>query len=160
MTRDVQLQPMSEKDFEIWRKNSLEDYANDLAKSGLVDKEKSKEAAKKEFDKLLKDGYHTENNDFFYIVDKEDGTKVGTFWILYREDQNPKQYFIADIMIFEDYRRQGYGRATMLQCEDLAKANGAKKLRLHVFGFNTPAVSLYTQLDYQPISIIMEKVIG
>lgn len=160
MTKDVQLQPMDEKDFEIWIKKTIEDYAKNLGKSGVVDKEKSKEAAKTEFERLLKDGFRTENNTFYNILDTVEKIKVGTFWIFYREDRKPKQCFIADIKIFEDHQRQGYGRATMLQCENLAKANGAKKIRLHVFGFNTPAVSLYTQLGYQSISIQMEKMIG
>lgn len=81
------------------------------------------------------------------------------FGLCYEEMEAKKHCFIADLEIDEHYRRQGYGRATMLHCETIAKAENAHAIRLHVFGFNSAAISLYDNIGYTATSQQMEKVL-
>lgn len=65
--------------------------------------------------------------------------------------------FVYDIEMDETQRGKGYGRATMLAGEVAAKELGATTMGLNVFGFNKPAINLYTSLGYEVSSQNMMK---
>jgi len=64
---------------------------------------------------------------------------------------------VMDIEIREEFRRRGYGRATMLLAEEAARNHGATYLGLNVFGHNPNARALYESLGYESQSIRMRK---
>jgi ribosomal protein S18 acetylase RimI-like enzyme len=83
-----------------------------------------------------------------------DGHHIGNLWLCERA---PGDWFVYDIEVFEDYRGQGLGRASMHAAEEFAKAHGATKLGLSVFGFNTTARALYESLGYTIVAMGMTK---
>ena len=48
-------------------------------------------------------------------------------------------------------RDRGYGRDLMLAAEHEAARLGADSIGLHVFGFNTSAITLYESLGYRRV---------
>ncbi|WP_414632650.1 GNAT family N-acetyltransferase [Clostridium sp. UBA5119] len=57
--------------------------------------------------------------------------------------------FICDFLILEKFRKQGYGKQTLLLLEKEAKVNGLNEVLLNVFKYNKPAFSLYKSLEYK-----------
>jgi ribosomal protein S18 acetylase RimI-like enzyme len=84
-----------------------------------------------------------------------DGVAVGTLWLGHVPGQH--EWFIYDIVIDEERRGAGLGRATMQAGEQYARAQFGTRLGLNVFGPNTIARRLYESLDYQVMSISMYK---
>ena len=83
-----------------------------------------------------------------------DGEHIGNLWLAEREAGD---WFVYDIEVFVDFRGRGLGRETMLLAEEYARAHGATKLGLSVFGFNTSARSLYESLGYSIVAMSMSK---
>ncbi len=68
--------------------------------------------------------------------------------------------FIWDIVIDPGRRGRGYGRAAMEALEPLARSLGYDTIRLHVFGHNEVARSLYSAVGYTETDVQMAKRIG
>jgi RimJ/RimL family protein N-acetyltransferase len=83
------------------------------------------------------------------LVAETDGEIVGRLSIT--RDPHPASRHVADLglMVAEDHRRRGAGRALMLAAEDWARAGGVVKIELHVFPYNTAAIALYDELGYE-----------
>jgi RimJ/RimL family protein N-acetyltransferase len=66
-------------------------------------------------------------------------------------DPHPASRHVADVglMVAREFRRRGAGRALMRAAETWARKVGIFKLELHVFPYNTAAISLYRSLGYE-----------
>ena len=53
------------------------------------------------------------------------------------------------LMVARDYRRLGVGTALMVEAERWARGAGVRKVELHVFPHNEPAIALYEGLGYE-----------
>jgi len=82
------------------------------------------------------------------FVAELDGTIVGRLSVA--RDPHPASEHVADLglMVARDFRRRGAGRALMEEAERWARAVGVRKLELHVFPHNAPALALYERLGY------------
>ena len=58
---------------------------------------------------------------------------------------------VADlgIMVAKDARRGGVGRALLGAAEEWARTSGIRKLELHVFPWNEPAIRLYERFGFE-----------
>jgi L-phenylalanine/L-methionine N-acetyltransferase len=65
-------------------------------------------------------------------------------------DVHPASRHVADLglMVAASHRRQGIGRALLERTVEWARANGVRKLELHVFAHNTPAIALYESFGF------------
>ncbi len=65
-------------------------------------------------------------------------------------DSHPASHHVADlgVMVAAGHRRRGIGRALLDEAVRWARASGVKKLELHVFPHNTPAIALYEQFGF------------
>ena len=52
------------------------------------------------------------------------------------------------LMVASGYRRMGIGRALLDAAVDWARGAGIRKLELHVFPHNTPAIALYESYGF------------
>jgi RimJ/RimL family protein N-acetyltransferase len=82
------------------------------------------------------------------LVAENSGRIVGRLSIA--RDPHPASRHVADVglMVAQEFRRRGAGRALMQAAESWAREAGVWKLELHVFPHNTAAISLYESLGY------------
>jgi RimJ/RimL family protein N-acetyltransferase len=83
------------------------------------------------------------------LVAETDEGLVGRLSI--SRDPHPASMHVADLglMVAQDARRQGVGRALMAAAEDWARRVGVLKIELHVFPYNEAALALYDELGYR-----------
>ncbi len=65
-------------------------------------------------------------------------------------DTHPASAHVADLglMVAASHRRRGIGRALLEAAEEWARWARIRKLELHVFPYNEPAIKLYEQAGY------------
>jgi ribosomal protein S18 acetylase RimI-like enzyme len=149
----VHLRPMTSTEYDAWVPAVIAGYAAEHAAAGSMPAETSLELAGKEFAELLPQGPATEQHHL--LVAESDGERVGILWL--RVPSSGEAAFVFDVEVEPELRGQGYGRAIMLAAEAYARDLGAPALRLHVFGSNTVARSLYESLGYETTNVQMAK---
>jgi RimJ/RimL family protein N-acetyltransferase len=84
-----------------------------------------------------------------FVAERDDGKLVGRLSV--GRDPHPASAHVADIglMVAVDARRQGVGRALLQAAVDWARAAGVRKLELHVFPWNEPAIALYEAFGFE-----------
>ena len=83
-----------------------------------------------------------------YVVDDE-GEIVGRLSLA--RDVHPASRHVADLglMVAATHRRRGIGRALLDQAVGWAERSGVRKLELHVFPWNEPAIRLYETYGFE-----------
>ncbi len=156
---EVKLRPMTDGEYQAWLPRAIADYAEEHIASGRWPKDEALANSRSEFEKLLPDGPRTANNHLWSVVRAHDGQVVGQLWVAIVE--RPRRHaFVYNLEIDEAHRRRGYGEGAMRAAEDEARRLGVDTIRLHVFGHNTRARSLYDKLGYEPTNIMMSKTLS
>jgi GNAT superfamily N-acetyltransferase len=83
------------------------------------------------------------------FVWEEDGQVVGNASLL-RVDGFPHRWVLANVVVRDNYRRQGIGRALTQASIDLARKRNAKELYLQVDSTNQGPQVLYASLGFHP----------
>jgi RimJ/RimL family protein N-acetyltransferase len=80
----------------------------------------------------------------------EDGTRIVGRLSLSR-DPHPASRHVADLglMVAESHRRQGVGTMLLRQAVEWARSSRVRKLELHVFPWNEPALGLYESFGFE-----------
>lgn len=80
----------------------------------------------------------------------EDGDEIVGRLSLAR-DPHPASRHVADLglMVAASHRRQGVGTMLLRHAVDWARASGIRKLELHVFPWNEPALALYESFGFE-----------
>jgi ribosomal protein S18 acetylase RimI-like enzyme len=146
---------MTAEQFESWKPGNIAGYAQEHVKDGKWTAEEAPRLAREEFERLLPQGRSTPGHRFFSIVRSPDRKAVGMLWI--QVGSAPRQTFIFNIEIFKSFRRRGYAFQAMTLLEEEARRLGLDSIRLHVFGHNAAARSLYEKLGYVATNIQMRK---
>jgi ribosomal protein S18 acetylase RimI-like enzyme len=147
MTR---LRSLTADEFFRWRAQTVPAYAADKVRTGRWSEAESLEVS------LLPDGAQSPGHIFF-AVEADSGTSVGVIWIARAERAFGPVGYIYDLVVWPEYRRQGYAEQAMRALEEEARNLGFHGLALHVFGHNRSARDLYAKLGYEPTNINMFK---
>ena len=85
----------------------------------------------------------------FVAVDDEEDTVVGRLSLA--RDPHPASAHVADLglMVASGYRGRGIGRRLLETAVDWAGTAGIRKLELHVFPWNKPAIRLYERFGFE-----------
>ena len=85
----------------------------------------------------------------FVAVDDEQGVVVGRLSLA--RDPHPASAHVADLglMVAAEYRRRGIGRSLLDTAVEWARAADIRKLELHVFPWNEPAIRLYERFGFE-----------
>jgi ribosomal protein S18 acetylase RimI-like enzyme len=150
---------MSEEAWEAWRIVSIREYAAEKVRAGAWPAETADQRAAAAFATFLPDGRQTAGHEFRSIID-EASESIGAIWFAADPEMGRGSLFIWDIVIDPERRGRGYGRAAMEALEPLARSLGYDTIRLHVFGHNEVARSLYSAVGYTETDIQMAKRIG
>ena len=156
----VRLIPMKEEEFQDYAKNSASEYAQDKVASGNWHPDEALLRAEQEFQNELPNGLKTENQYLYSLVDEVTGQCVGMIWFMLDLKRPIPVAFIFDFIIYESFRRKGYGLKALKSAEQKAGEMGAQRMELHLFAFNTGARALYEKAGYEMTNLNMAKMIG
>ena len=151
-TPDIRLVPKSHDETTRWLPVGMAAYeqarveAGDTAELAVA----ARRASEQQF---FPEGRLIEGHLLFTVV--ADGEDAGWLWI--GPSSDPATWWVWDIEVHEEFRRQGIGRATMLLAEGVARSQGASAIRLNVFAYNDGAIRLYDDLGYQTASMLKQK---
>ena len=84
-----------------------------------------------------------------FVAERSDGAIVGRLSLA--RDTHPASAHVADLglMVAKDARRQGVGQALLEASVEWARSSGVRKLELHVFPWNEPAIQLYERFGFE-----------
>jgi ribosomal protein S18 acetylase RimI-like enzyme len=148
----VDLRSMTSAEYEAWVPRAISEYAKEHASAGSRPADSALELARKEFAELLPEGLRTDQHHL--LIAEDAGARVGILWLRIPPSDAA---FVYDIEVETEVRGKGYGRAIMLAGEAYARDLGTTAMRLHVFGSNTVARSLYESLGYETTNVMMTK---
>jgi RimJ/RimL family protein N-acetyltransferase len=88
-------------------------------------------------------------NAAVFVAERSDRVLIGRLSLA--RDTHPASAHVADLglMVAKDARRAGVGRALLEAAVDWARASGVRKLELHVFPWNEPAIRLYERFGFE-----------
>jgi len=143
----VVLRPMLPDEFVTYLDWAIDDYAAELERNGKATGEAAQVASRASYDSLLPDGLATLGHTLLVATDPNGGERVGVLWFGPSTD-DPAMAWIYDIMVDEEKRGRGWGRAIMRAFEGEARARGFARAGLNVYGDNHVARRLYESLGY------------
>lgn len=148
---------MSADRFIVWTDHLVTSFAREKVEAGNWPEEGSVERAAREHVELLPDGVATPGHDLFVALD--DGEEVGVLWMFTDPEPATPETFVYDIEVVEGRRGEGLGRELLEAAEGWCADHGIGVLRLHVFGSNEAAISLYESSGFEVTNLSMAKII-
>ncbi len=153
----VHLIPMTESEFQAYLEQDIERYAQEHVRMGDWHASEALQKSREEHQQLLPDGIATKNHYLCVIEDEALGAKVGVIWFAVYDKQLQPVAFVYDFLIDEEFRRQGYGKQTLLALEAKVKQLGVDRLALHVFADNHSARALYEKSGFEITGVYITK---
>jgi RimJ/RimL family protein N-acetyltransferase len=88
-------------------------------------------------------------NAAVFVAERSDGAIIGRLSLA--RDAHPASAHVADLglMVAKDARGRGVGRALLQAAVDWARGATIRKLELHVFPWNKPAIELYQRFGFE-----------
>lgn len=106
------VRPMTAGEFENWTVNEVESYAVDIAEASGIDLAEARRQSAEQTAGLLPEGLATPGVHLLRVLDPA-GVPAGMLWIG-AHPRRPEAGWIYDIVIDEERRGEGLGRAAML----------------------------------------------
>mgnify|MGYP000872496672 CR=1 FL=1 len=150
------LDSMTKGEFSFWMPRCQKAYAQDKMRANQYSEEEAKAIAAEDLARLLPKALETENH-YFFSAKNEAGTILGYAWLWIRGAESRREAFVCDVIIEPEFRGYGHGRKLMELIEAEAQKRGATRIGLHVFGFNSRAINLYSSLGFETTDLVMEK---
>lgn len=144
MTRDVVVRPAEPGDAEALTRLAEEVSAEPEAWLISADGEWRSVGEERRYLKAVRRYPHAA----VLVAERADGTVVGRLSLA--RDPHPASAHVADLglMVAKPERGRGIGRALLEAAVDWARAAGVRKLELHVFPWNEPAIRLYESFGF------------
>lgn len=154
----VRLSPVNDDEYREFVDWSMRNFAAEQIKAGVCDAGNADASAKKAFAVLLPQGLQSPGQ-FIYVIERvSDAEKLGYMWFGIRDERGETFAALYDFMIFEQYRRHGYGRRALSALEEEARELGMKKIMLHVFAHNQAARALYLKAGYSGDEMMAKEI--
>lgn len=119
---ELSVRPMTEAEFQRWRRVLAEAYAAEQVAAGNWAPEEALVLSLEGHEAMLPTGLATAGMLLLHGV-RADGTPVGVLWIgLTHPRRVPDTAFLYDIEIAPEHRGEGYGRALLAAAEDAVRA--------------------------------------
>jgi len=151
------LSPMTPEDFDHYRIEAVQTYAEQNVKSGRWPAAEAVERSETEHRRLLPQGRDTLDNHFFNILDTQSKSVVGSLCFGILQRSGSRDAFVFDVRVLESHRRRGHARRALEALEPIVRELGLSSIGLHVFAYNVNAQSLYESLGYGVTSLNMHK---
>lgn len=151
----LQLDPMTAGEYVQYLATAVDQYARDTARGWKRPLEETQANAQKDYDQLLPQGLATPNN--FLFTAREGGRRIGMVWLAITDRPSGKSAYIYNIEVEQAQRGKGFGRQLLAAIESKAAEEGANRIGLNVFGYNTAARALYESAGFEVGAIGMYK---
>lgn len=142
----VELRDMTPQEYAVFRPHLEADYGANIAAAAAMPEPEARQKAAADLDRLLPQGLRTPGHLIWTAFDGTD--PVGHLWLQLQPRSEGLHAFGFDFAVREDLRRRGYGRAVATAAKRACRERGVRTVGLSVFGFNTAARGLYTQLGF------------
>jgi ribosomal protein S18 acetylase RimI-like enzyme len=152
----IELRDLNSQEYGDYIDLNKKNYTLDNIKSGRWSEEEASQKVVEQIKYLLPEGQNTEKHFFKKVVDIYTNERVGYLWY---NVPSKDTCFVFDIIVDEEHRRKGYGRAIFQCLEEYLTEQHIKKIKLHVFGFNKAALALYQALGFEVASYNMKKLL-
>jgi ribosomal protein S18 acetylase RimI-like enzyme len=150
----VSLAPMPSSVLTGWLRAQRSAYIADRMRAG-DDEAAATRNADASYDRYFPGGAPASGHDVLVVLDDE--RVVGSLWLGPHPSDLEGVWWVWDVQIDAAERGRGLGRSAMLLAEEHVRARGGSALALNVFGFNTPARTLYESLGYATTAVQMRK---
>ena len=150
----IRLRKMTDEEFQRFKEYSINDFAKDLVEARQIAWEKALAYSKAEFEEALTEDADPENQFLMTIEDARIGNEVGWIWFYIETEEDVKQVWLSDFLIYEDERRKGYGTAALAEMERIAKDEGCTVCGLLVWDHNPEGYDLYKKCGYVTVKEI------
>lgn len=151
----IKFRPMNEAEYTAYLEPSIAAYAEDKVKAGNYEPETALERSRAEFNQLLPQGIKTPNHLLYVLLADDQPEPIGMIWVRQSTERIRPIWFIFDFIVYEAYRRKGYGRQALEALKQHAGEAGIAEIGLHVFAHNRGALSLYQQAGFEITNINM-----
>ncbi|UCG03164.1 MAG: GNAT family N-acetyltransferase [Candidatus Heimdallarchaeota archaeon] len=142
---------MNEDDFQKIYSQRVKVVAKELSELFKFNFEDGLKQAELAYGRSLPQGFKTPNR-FFSFITTNFSERVGYIWFWPSPESFMKDAFlIADLVIFEEFRRKGFAKQALLLLEKEVKLSGLNKIALHVFKQNKIAKYLYESVGYEVV---------
>jgi ribosomal protein S18 acetylase RimI-like enzyme len=146
---------MTREEYDAYRVLAEDEYAESIARSGLMPEAEARRKSTEDFARILPDGFDSEGHLFWTAYDGD--RDVGMLWLKLEDSSEGTTAFGYDFAVKPELRRSGYGRAIMAAAEDECRRRGVVSVGLNVFGDNLGAQALYEQMGFEVTAIQMRK---
>lgn len=128
-------------------------YAEAKSRAGVWTPDEAPARARDEFQELLHGRAGLRGHRFYKGLD-DSGREIGWVWIgpVPGAEADPRARWLFQILVKDEFRGQGIGRALLRAAEEQAAADGAETLGLNVWAFNTVAHSQYESSEYETVA--------
>jgi len=154
MNPTVTLRPMQADEFPAYRDYFVVDYAEEIAANYGFTLEKSHAIARQELADDLPQTVATPDH-VLLCIENEDGKLIGYVW--YKLLDDGETVFALDFMVFEQFRKKGYGKAAIATLEKQLSQTGAAQIKLRVAFENKGAFRLYEHVGFSVTGYNMIK---
>lgn len=150
------VRPMTEAEFDHWRRRLVLEYAQDQVTAGTWSADEAERRSAEGLDEELPDGQATADQVFLTAEDEQGA--VGIIWLSLTHPRGaPDTAWISDLEVVAERRGQGLGRALLAEAEREIADRGIGALGLNVFGYNASARRLYDSAGYHVVTQQMRK---
>lgn len=122
----IRLKRMDEDEYPTYRDAAVRGYAEDKQRSGDWVSRDALTLSLQALHRYAPSGLQTPGQHFFTVHDAATDAKVGWLWYQVRDDGLYRSAFLCDIMIFDEYQRQGYGTACLAELDNQARELGIR----------------------------------
>jgi ribosomal protein S18 acetylase RimI-like enzyme len=152
---------MAQGEYSAFYEYIILDYAEGLVRAGNAHPDVAVQLSQQQCAPVLSNGVASPGQ-FFYLIhdDAPAANHVGYLWWGVREQYGTRTAMLYFVGVFAPYRRRGYATQALRLLEEQVTEGGLDEIRLHVFGHNTPARTLYDKMGYAASSMTMAKVIA
>lgn len=145
---------MSDCEYDEFLAIIVDEYATELKVNLKLEGDIAQKRSLDETNKLLPNGLNTDNHQFYSIHYRNEKNNVGGIWVNIAKDSD--MAFIFFLYVRESFRKEGIGKAAMVQLENILQQQAVQRIQLNVFAKNK-AKYLYEELGYKTVSYGMQK---
>ncbi len=152
VVREVDLVPLSSEEIDAFLERQIAEYAEEKRRAGHWSGADAQELSRKSVMAVVGPDPMKGDHRFFKGT-SEDGACVGWIWVGLPpgEFHLQRARWLYQILVEEDSRGRGFGRAMLVALEDLLSGAGVEALHLNVFKWNLVARSLYDSMGYEVV---------